>query len=56
MGFARLLANEGKQKGFKACAIDLEDLDPTTLATSTSLSIFVMATAGEGSEASISLF
>ena len=50
MGFARLLVNEGKQQGFKASAIDLEDLDPTTLATtsSSSLSIFVMATAGEG--------
>ena len=52
MGFARLLANEGKQQGFKASAIDLEDLDPTTLATtsSSSLSIFVMATAGEGNK------
>ena len=50
MGYARTLAKEGNQKGFKARAIDLEDLDPTSLAdnTSSSLSIFVMATAGEG--------
>ena len=50
MGFARTLAIEGNQKGFKARAIDLEDLDPASLAiSSSSLSIFVMATTGEGS-------
>ena len=48
MGFARTLANEGNQKGFKARAIDLEDLDPASLAINSSVAIFVMATAGEG--------
>ena len=56
MGFARLLANEGKQQGFKAS--DLEDLDPKTLTTasSSSLSIFLMATAGEGRFCRVPLF
>lgn len=46
-GFARILMEEGKAKGFNARTIDMEDFDADTLSNS-KLSIFLMATYGEG--------
>ncbi len=38
----------GKSKGFNAKAIDLEEFDENNLMNSPSVSIFLMATYGEG--------
>lgn len=46
-GFARTLMEEGKEAGFDAKTVDLEEFDPDTLADS-NLAIFLMATYGEG--------
>lgn len=46
-GFARTIMEEGKQKGFDAQTVDLEDFDPASLAEVTN-AVFLMATYGEG--------
>jgi NADPH-ferrihemoprotein reductase len=46
-GFARVIMEETKSKGFNAKMCDLEDFDPEVLANTT-LAIFLMATYGEG--------
>jgi len=38
----------GKSKGFNAKTIDLEEFDENSLTTSPAMSIFLMATYGEG--------
>ena len=46
-GFARILMEEGKSKGFAAKMVDLEDFDPSQLLHS-KIAIFLIATYGEG--------
>lgn len=46
-GFARTLMEEGRQNGFDAQTVDLEDFEPETLADVTN-AVFLMATYGEG--------
>jgi NADPH-ferrihemoprotein reductase len=46
-GFARTLMEEGKEAGFDAKIVDLEDFDADML-SQTKLAIFLMATYGEG--------
>jgi NADPH-ferrihemoprotein reductase len=46
-GFARILSEEGRQRGFDAKMEDLEDFEPNMM-QSTKRAIFLMATYGEG--------
>jgi len=46
-GFARITMEEGRERGFDAEVVDLEDFDPETM-KEPKLAIFLMATYGEG--------
>ena len=46
-GFARTLTEEGRQRGFDAKMVDLEDFDPQMM-MATKRALFLMATYGEG--------
>lgn len=47
-GFARMIMEETKEKGFNTKVIDLEDFEPDILLQATERAIFLMATYGEG--------
>ena len=46
-GFARILEEEGRARGFDAQMVDLEDFEPSTM-VSIKRALFLMATYGEG--------